>query len=238
MQQNPDFKGRTELKVLDLCTGTGCIPLLLYELLAPKFPGIEVLGVDISSSAIRLANENLHHNITRGHLPRTGLSRVSFLKADVLSHKFAKAESKITGPAWDIVISNPPYISQKSFGKDTQRSVRNWEPKLALVPRIIENTTVENSHPEDIFYHRILEVANASKSRVVLMEIGDMEQAIRVSTIAVDIGIWTSVEIWRDWPDNYPEKLTDKEEIFVTQQRIATKGSGNCRSVICWGRKL
>jgi HemK-like putative methylase len=221
------------LKVLDLCTGTGCIPLLLYGLLAPKFPGIEVLGVDISNSAIRLANENLRHNIIHGHLPRKGLSRVSFLKADVLSHKFAESESRISHSAWDIVISNPPYISQKGFGKDTQRSVRNWEPKLALVPRIDENITMEDSHLEDIFYYRILKVAEAANSRVVLMEVGDMDQAIRVSRIAIDIGIWTSVEIWKDWLDKCSDQLTDKEEVFVREHRIAVKGFGNGRSVIC-----
>jgi methylase of polypeptide subunit release factors len=233
LRQSSDFTGHTGLKVLDLCSGTGCIPLLLYGLLAPKFPGIEVLGVDISNSAIRLANENLHHNIIHGHLPRKGLSRVSFLKADVLSHKFAEAESRIAHSAWDVVISNPPYISQKGFGKDTQRSVRNWEPKLALVPRIDQDITMEDSHPEDIFYHRILEVAKAANSRVVLMEVGDIEQAIRVSRIAVDFGIWTSVEIWKDWPDMYPDQLADKEEVFVREHKIPVRGSGNGRSVMC-----
>ena len=35
---------------------------------------------------------------------------------------------------WDIIISNPPYISPRGYVRETHRSVRNWEPKLALVP--------------------------------------------------------------------------------------------------------
>ncbi|KAK4148202.1 uncharacterized protein C8A04DRAFT_23999 [Dichotomopilus funicola] len=62
----------TPLNILDLCTGTGCIPLLLlHSLLAsPSVAGpISLHGVDISPHAVRLARENLAHNIRLGLLP-------------------------------------------------------------------------------------------------------------------------------------------------------------------------
>jgi ribosomal protein L11 methylase PrmA len=62
---------RNELNILDVCSGSGCISLLLHSLLSKskKFPNIKTLGLDISPKAVALADENLAFNISRGHLP-------------------------------------------------------------------------------------------------------------------------------------------------------------------------
>ncbi|OJD28241.1 hypothetical protein ACJ73_00371 [Blastomyces percursus] len=166
------------LRILDLCTGTGCIPLLLHSLLSPVFPKLEICGVDISSRALRLACENLEHNIKLGTLDERAREEVSFVRGDVLSElgaadninaasngvlrreklahfitatggNFRNSRSSnnnnastptSTSPEPDtntvtILLSNPPYISPAQFTNGTTaRSVRKFEPKLALVP--------------------------------------------------------------------------------------------------------
>lgn len=89
-------------------------------------------------------------------------------------------------PAIDLLISNPPYISPSDFRNGTTaRSVRLFEPRLALVPPI---TPTPNTHPtasggdnpEDIFYQRLLDLSLAVRARLTVLECGDKAQAERV----------------------------------------------------------
>jgi HemK-like putative methylase len=218
--------------VLDLCTGTGCIPLLLHHLLSPKFSALELLGVDISPKALKLAQDNLLHNVNAGILPNEALDQVSFAKADLLCEDgLAQA---LSYQRWDIVISNPPYISQAGFAKDTQRSVRNWEPRLALVPSPAGyQVSIPASHPEDIFYHRILAIAKGAKARIVVMEVGDLEQGARVVKLALEMGAWKEVEIWRDWPSECEEGEGEARDVDVGGTQVPVNGVGLGRSVVC-----
>lgn len=155
------------------------------------------------------------------------------MKADVLSDSFSPEKYTEGQPTWDIVISNPPYISKAGFGRDTNRSVRNWEPKLALVPPpVVQSGAPSASHAEDIFYHKILEIAKAGSARIVLMEVGNLEQALRVARMAFDIGAWNLVEVWRDWPDQ-KAGLAEVEEAGAGGHRLRILGSGHGRSVFC-----
>ncbi|KAH6626865.1 S-adenosyl-L-methionine-dependent methyltransferase [Chaetomium sp. MPI-SDFR-AT-0129] len=70
----------TSLNILDLCTGTGCIPLLLlHSLLSSSSVSgpISLQGVDISPHAVRLARDNFAHNIRLGLLPASTVGRDS-----------------------------------------------------------------------------------------------------------------------------------------------------------------
>jgi methylase of polypeptide subunit release factors len=180
-----------------------------------------------------LARENVKHNVLKGHLPQQALKQVTFVKADVLSQLSYPQELSTDHSEWDIVISNPPYISEAGFNKDTSRSVRNWEPKLALVPPTDQGAYLKNVQSEDIFYHRILDTARATNARILLMEVGDLQQALRVSRMTLDMKHWSLVEIWKDWPDqqlDFPKKV---EEAAVGHHRIRIRGSGQGRSVLC-----
>ncbi|KAK7954032.1 hypothetical protein PG996_014918 [Apiospora saccharicola] len=66
---------KKRLRIVDFCTGTGCIPLLLYALLHRKFPNLQVWGFDVEERAVRLAQENLRYNVARGLLPSSLLSQ-------------------------------------------------------------------------------------------------------------------------------------------------------------------
>lgn len=103
-----------QAKVIDLCTGTGCIGLAL----AAAVPDCRVLLVDCDRRALMVAKRNAL---------RCGLGqRAACIEADVLS-----APPKPFGSGYDLLISNPPYIPTAEI--DTlDASVRDYEPRLAL----------------------------------------------------------------------------------------------------------
>jgi release factor glutamine methyltransferase len=105
-------------RVLDLCTGSGCIAWTL----ALELPKAEVTAVDISDGALSVASSQDFS----GEMARTGASAPTFTKADILagpaSHKTQQ---------YDIILSNPPYVMDKE--KPLMRSnVLDYEPHLAL----------------------------------------------------------------------------------------------------------
>lgn len=99
--------------------------------------------------------------------------------------------------------------------------------------------------PEDAFYARLLDVSARLRPRNMLFEVGDLEQAIRVATMALQhLGLRRQtlertgeskhllVEIWRDWPDATPG---DNEQTLVNMghhdEEVRIRGSGHGRSV-------
>lgn len=96
------------IRVLDLCTGSGCIAIALK-----KYGEYEkVVASDISKEAIKLAKENAKIND----------ANISFLESDLLDN--------IEG-TFDIITINPPYI-RKGDIDSLQKEVRLYEPKIAL----------------------------------------------------------------------------------------------------------
>ena len=218
------------MRILDLCTGTGCIALQVYHDLYSAFPHIEVLGIDISSTAIQLARKNLRKNISAGNLPHHASENVRFEEHDVFSDKFSKT---IAAPKWDIVLSNPPYVSPRAFDTLTSPSVRTFEPKLALVPPsdCVSPSTEGESIDEaigDAFYARLLEISSGAKSCLELFEVGDMAQAKRVVAKAMTVFPERHIAIWRDFPDLNVDKA---ETVEVVGRMIPVHGQGHARTV-------
>ena len=114
-------------RILDLCTGSGCIAWTL----ALEMPGAEVTAVDISDGALGVASSQDFAD----EMARTGAHAPTFIKADVLAgpDSFSHPE-RIEGsslPLYDIIVSNPPYVMDKE--KALMRSnVLDHEPHLAL----------------------------------------------------------------------------------------------------------
>lgn len=213
-------------RILDLCTGTGCISLLLHSLLYNRLPDLEIHGVDISSRALTLARQNLEQNLKNNRLNPQAIGQITFHYADLLSQGWVKQDE-----SYDLVISNPPYISSEGYWTDTARSVRIYEPKLALVPRdIVGNCSIL---PADIFYPEILKIGVSTCPKVVLMEVADLQQASRVAKLAIQTRNWKTVEIWRDWPDQEPDP-DEQRELVIHGTCVLIKGSGHGRSVVCW----
>lgn len=102
---------RPGMRVLDLCTGSGCIAWTL----ALDVPGCSVTAVDISEEAL---------DVARGQFP--GSAGPQFIHADVLD-----VPEAFPGAPFDLIVSNPPYIRESEKAR-MHRNVLEHEPELAL----------------------------------------------------------------------------------------------------------
>ena len=99
------------LKILDLGTGTGCIPIsLLTEL--PQASGV---AADVSEKALEVARRNAEKNGV--------LDRMEFIQSDWFEN--------LGGQQFDLIVSNPPYISDQVI-PNLDDEVKNHDPILAL----------------------------------------------------------------------------------------------------------
>lgn len=106
---------RARPRILDLCTGSGAIALLLNRLI----PEAEVYACDISEKALETARRN---NTLCG-------GSVSFFQYDVLSG--APLPGDVSAHGFDLIISNPPYVRQSEKTR-MRPNVLDYEPSLAL----------------------------------------------------------------------------------------------------------
>lgn len=236
------------LRVLDLCTGTGCIPLLFHHEISRKYPKAEPprsIGVDLSPKAVKLARKNLARQKDNLGTVSSSLSSLKFLRGDVfaqagssnahsalaLSTVLQSSSDRQQMPRCDILISNPPYISPIEFSRTTSRSVRNFEPKLALVPESQYHRS--GIDPGDVFYPRLLDIADELEAKVILFEVADLEQAKRVASMMAQRQTYHNVEIWRDDPAGQ----SDSEAFASHDLNIKILGEGNGRSVFAWRGK-
>lgn len=105
-----DRGGERDLRVLDVCTGSGCIAIAL----ARNLPFSEVDAIDISREALAVARENASEL----------KAAVSFKEGDAL-------RMGADGAEYDIIVSNPPYIAEHERA-EMDRNVLEHEPALAL----------------------------------------------------------------------------------------------------------
>ncbi len=99
---------RKESRVLDLCTGSGCIAVAVQ-----KMTGCTVTASDISPEALEVARQNAERNG----------AEIEFIESDLFE--------KLGERTFDLIVSNPPYVRRADI--DTlQPEVRDFEPRLAL----------------------------------------------------------------------------------------------------------
>ncbi len=105
------WRNRTDMQVLDICTGSGCIAVALASVL----PFSKVTATDISGKVLNVAREN------------AGLwkVKVNFVLSDAL------AQSNPAKRTYNIIVSNPPYICS-SEAQEMDKNVLDHEPHLAL----------------------------------------------------------------------------------------------------------
>ena len=141
------------MQILDMCTGSGCILISILH----YSNDCEGLGVDISSPALEVAEENAERLLSG----RTGVS-ARFLQSDL----FEAVDGK-----YDILVSNPPYI--RSAVVDTlMPEVKDYEPRIAL----------DGEEDGLVFYRRILSDCkkNLKKGGMLFFEIGyDQAEAVK-----------------------------------------------------------
>ncbi len=100
-----NFKNISNLNILDIGTGSGCIAITLKKEL-----GCNVVACDISDEALNVAGKNAKNNDVD----------ISFVSSDIFSNIDGK---------YDVIISNPPYIRED---EDIEKIVFDNEPHLAL----------------------------------------------------------------------------------------------------------
>ncbi len=158
------------LKILDIGTGSGNIPIALAK---SSYVGrFEIFSVDISSRALKVARMNARLNKV--------VEKISFMKSDIFS-AFENNEK------FDCIISNPPYIKLRDYDSlpiDVKR-----EPSLALL-----------AGEDGLFFHRKIEegahihLADAGK---IFLEIG-YDQKDAISAIFGDSSVWENIEFIKD----------------------------------------
>ena len=140
------------MRVLDMCTGSGCILLSLLH----YSNDCEGLGVDLSAEALEVAGRNVLKVLT----PEKA-EHAHFLQSNL----FEKVEGK-----FEIIVSNPPYIASAEVEK-LMPEVRDHEPRMAL----------DGTEDGLYFYRRIIEEAGKHlvSSGMLFFEIGyDQGQAV------------------------------------------------------------
>lgn len=115
LQQVRHEAGLEAPRVLDLCTGSGCIACAI----AGHLKGSTVAATEISPAAVQIAKQNIE---------RLGLGeRVTVLEGDL----FEPLANLLDPRPFDIIVSNPPYIPSNQIAQ-LDRSVKDYEPIGAL----------------------------------------------------------------------------------------------------------
>lgn len=139
-QKNVTSSG-VEMSILDIGTGTGCIPISLKA----NLPQAEVFAIDVSEKALEVANLNAKENNID----------INFIQADIL--KVDNFENLLPFtinplPKFNIIVSNPPYV--RNLEKvEIKKNVLDYEPHLALF--VEDNDAL-------LFYRKIAQLAKES----------------------------------------------------------------------------
>jgi len=102
--------GETIRSALDLCTGSGCLAILL----AHAFPGAEVDAADLSADALAVAEQNVAEY-------ELG-DRIKLIRSDLFN--------SLSGKTYDLIVSNPPYVTTTAM--ESLPPEFRHEPELAL----------------------------------------------------------------------------------------------------------
>lgn len=133
-----DAKGKTNLNIIDIGTGSGCIAIALKK----HLPDATVSAIDISEEALLVAKQNAILNQTL----------ITFLQGDILDISLPSSfqtEQKSKGCKYDIIVSNPPYVCESDKNL-LSKNVVDYEPHIALF--------VKDDSPF-IFYNAIADFA-------------------------------------------------------------------------------
>lgn len=147
----PWLGNRPVERVLDLCTGGGCIAIAT----AHYNPGWQVDAVDLSDDALALARENVE---------RLHADSVRLLKSDLFDH--------LDGEVYDLIVTNPPYVTHAQtdalppeYAHEPELGLRAGDDGLDLALKILRDAPVHLSP----FGLLICEVGESEKALAALL---------------------------------------------------------------------
>ena len=130
-EDTPDKNQTDKRRILDICTGSGCIAITL----ALDIENSEVEGWDISDDALRIAQDNVQamgaKNVKIAHHDALSLTKVPKDIGKSISDNEKKNFIVSNNDKWDVIVSNPPYICEKEK-KDMEKNILEHEPDIAL----------------------------------------------------------------------------------------------------------
>ena len=152
---------RPDMYVLDMCTGSGCIPISLLKYAAERkhITGVKAVGADISADAIEVAKKNAQ----RLKVP------VIWVQSDIFEN---------VSESFDLIVSNPPYIRTEVI-QGLEDEVKLHDPWIAL-----------DGHEDGLyFYRRIVSesISHLNDGAWLMFEIGH-DQAEDVSKLMKNAG--------------------------------------------------
>ena len=169
-----DPASRWPARILDLCTGSGCIAAWA----ASAFGDAQIVAADLSEAALAIATENC-----RAHESYPG--QIELLQGDLFG---ALDDGSGNRPQFDAILSNPPYIPSRTVdGLDAE--VKDFEPRLAL-----------DGGPEGMdLVSRIIKEAPdwLAPGGLLLMEIDDTQEEL-VRAACEECGRYASFAVLRD----------------------------------------
>lgn len=160
------FKERLNFRIIDIGTGSGCIPVSLKK----ELPNANVTAIDVSEKALLVARKNANELN----------AKIDFLQID-----FLKENDWKTLLQYDVIVSNPPYIPIKEK-EILAKNVIEFEPGIALF--------VDNNDPY-IFYEKIAEFAQShlNENGKIYVEVHE-EYAKNVKDIFENAGFISTIK--------------------------------------------
>ena len=137
--QNLIIQKSNNLTILDIGTGSGCIPITLKK----EIPNAQVSAIDISEKALEIARKNASDNQVE----------VNFIQQDILTSQHLNISTS-QPLLFDVIVSNPPYVRNLEK-QEIKRNVLDYEPHLALF--VADSDAL-------LFYRKIAQLALKSLS--------------------------------------------------------------------------
>ena len=165
-----DSDKSNNLKILDIGVGSGNISLSITK----NLPNSKVVAIDISKSALDVANQNAEINSLQ--------DRIEFRLFDFMNDDLNSLGK------FDLIVSNPPYVSENDY-ESLEPELKNHEPKIALT---------DNSNGIS-FYKHIIEASNQllKKPGKIYFELG-IDQSIQVQKY-FEQNNFTNIKITKDY---------------------------------------
>ncbi|KAI9251410.1 S-adenosyl-L-methionine-dependent methyltransferase [Phascolomyces articulosus] len=196
-------KKTAPFRILDLCTGSGCIGLSL----ATQLPSCHIVAIDISKEAILLAQEN--YKINHAQVLQQN-SMIEFKQLDIFAQNAMETMMLRDQSPFDLIVSNPPYVTMDEY-QSLDPDVKEWEDPRALV-----------ANEQGMAIHqRIIELANNGlllrssqqeeedrKIPRLVMEFGGTHQVKPLKQMIMkDKILFKDVQVWKD--------LADKDRVVI-----------------------